>query len=114
MESCCQATVHHSGAPKLRPSLSWDLVEWCYSSDKIILMWQLRLRMRPEVPRALGAMRRRVEAVCATASLMRKRSVLRLWYSFLCSLRSWALAMAELSVLATKRALLRGTNARTA
>src|SRR5260370_11469840 len=94
MESCCQATVHHSGAPKLRPSLSWDFVEWCYSSDKIILMWQLRLRMRPEVPRALGAMRRRVEAVCGAASFMCKRSGLRVWCSFFFSFEALAFAVA--------------------
>src|SRR5216683_7774878 len=106
--------VHGSGSALLQPSGSSNPISWRYSSDKTILIWQWRLRMGPADPRALGVKRRKVEAVCATASWMHKRSVLRLLYSFLCSLRSSALAMAESSVLATKRALLRGTTARTA
>src|SRR6266446_6770093 len=89
-------------------------VESCYSSDKTILMWQLRLRMGPAAPRALGVNRRMVVAVWATASLMNRRSVCNPLYSFLWVLRSSALAMADLSVLATNRAPLRGTTARTA
>src|SRR6266478_751432 len=85
-----------------------------HSSDKVILMWQLRLRIGPAEPRALGVNRLRVEAVWATASLIMRRSVLIAAYSFLWVLRSSALAMADLRVLATKRAPLRGTTARTA
>src|SRR2546423_1512804 len=40
-----------------------------YSSERVILMWQLRLRIGPAEPRALGVNRLRVEAVWATASL---------------------------------------------
>ena len=46
--------------------------------------------------------------------LVRERSVFMPLYSFLCVLRSSALAMADLRVLATNRALLRGTTASTA
>ena len=64
-------------------------------------MWQRRLRIGPAEPRALGVKRLRVVAVPATASLMRKDSGRSL-------LLFSALAMAECSVLATKRAPLRG------
>src|SRR5262245_45434496 len=84
---------------------------WCYSSDKTILTWQLRLRIGPAEPRALGVNRRIMEAVWATASLITRRSVFMLRYSCLCDLRSSALAIADLSVLATIRAPLRGTTA---
>src|SRR5438105_3221061 len=86
----------------------------CYSSDKTILIWQLRLIIGPAEPRALGVKRRMLDAVWATASLIRRRSVAISLYSFLCVLRSSALAIADLRVLATNRAPLRGTTASTA
>src|ERR1035438_9423732 len=82
-----------------------------YSSDRTILMWQFRFRIGPAEPRALGVNRRKVEAVWARASLTTRRSVLMPLYSFLCSFRSSALAIADFSVLATNRAPLRGTTA---
>ena len=77
-------------------------------------MWQFRFKIGPADPRALGVNRRNVDAVWASASLITSRSVFMPLYSFLCSLRSSALAMADFSVLATNRAPLRGTTARTA
>src|SRR5438477_9758530 len=76
-------------------------------SDKTILTWQLRFNIGPAEPRALGVIRRRVVAVCATASLTRNTSGFRpLLFS--------ALAMADFKVLATNRADLRDTKASTA
>src|SRR5437667_4365160 len=103
------SVLQHSNTPTLQYSVSSS-----YSSDKTILMWQLRLRIGPAEPRALGVKRRNLEAVCATASLICSRSVARPLYSFLCVLRSSAFAMADLSVLATNREPLRGTTASTA
>src|ERR1039457_751392 len=48
-----------------------------YSSDRTILTWQLRFRIGPAEPRALGMKRLMVVAVPATASLTRNRSVLK-------------------------------------
>src|SRR5262249_8856287 len=64
-------------------------------SVKTILMWQFLLIIGPAEPRALGVIRRKLEAVWARASLMTSWSVFRRLYSFLCALRSSALAMAE-------------------
>src|SRR6266542_2080475 len=98
--ACRSPTLQHSNTPLLRFSS-------CYSSDKTIFTWQLRFKIGPAEPRALGVTRLIVVAVCARASLMRSTS------GFSPLLFS-ALAMADFNVLATNRADLRGTTARTA
>ena len=70
-------------------------------------MWHRRLRIGPAEPRALGMNRLMIIAEPVTASFTRNVSGLRL-------LLFSALAMADLSVLATNRAPLRGTTASTA
>ena len=70
-------------------------------------MWQLRFIIGPAEPRALGVNRFRLVAVPATASLMRK-------FSPFAPLLFSAFAMADLKVLATQYADLRGTAARIA
>src|SRR6266849_4868653 len=94
MTDAWRAVFQHSSTPILQHSVSCF-----YSSDSTILMWQLRLRIGPAEPRAFGVNRLRIEAFWATASLMMSSS---------------ALAMADLRVLATRRAPLRGTTLRTA
>src|SRR4051812_12208445 len=85
-----------------------------YSSDKTILIWQLRFKIGPAEPRALGVKRLSVEAVPAGVSLTQSGSVRKPLYSVLCCFKSSALAMADLRVLATSLADLRGTTASTA
>lgn len=73
----------------------------------MIRIWQLRFRIGPAEPRALGVNRFMVAAVPATASLTISLSGFNpLLFS--------ALAIADLSVLATSRADLRGTTPSTA
>src|SRR5512138_3349446 len=92
----------------------WSAGGSYHSSERTILMWQLRLRIGPAEPRALGVNRRIVEAVWARASLTTSVSVFSALYALLLAFRSSALAIADLSVLATKRAPLRGVTARVA
>ena len=70
-------------------------------------MWQFRFKIGPIEPRAFGIIRFKVVAWPATAAFTTNASgfMLRLFSAF---------AIADFNVLATKRADLRGTAARTA
>src|SRR5438094_890737 len=104
-----ESALQHSNTPTLQQSVLSS-----YSSDNTILTWQLRLRIGPAEPRALGVNRRKIDAVCATASLTNNALVFKSRYSGRFDFKSSALATADFKVFATMRAPLRGTTASTA